>query len=289
MTELLEGLERKRQISNFEAERHKQSRDQLNEETKRWVETRDELNAKVRELIDEASKHRENRDKLNSNVKEAKALRDEWNKKVSEMNESVMQLKKETMPRNGPPISKLKKELKALEFKQMTSVLTTDKERELIDLLSEKQSEIRERENYLEQNAEIKDAVKNLREARENAEEHHKQVGVLAEQAQAEHDIMIELYENADELRKRADEAQEKFIESKLKADEEHRKHIENIRQVHDYDKIIAGLRQKVRKARKRKEETEAKKEAEEIFEKFRNGEKLSTEDIMTLQKSGYL
>jgi len=289
MTELLEDLEKKRQASNYEAEKHKQLRDQLNEETKKWVETRDELNAKVRELIEEASKHRETRDQLNAKVKEAKAQRDEWNKKVSDLNDAVMQLKKDNTPREGPPIKKLKKELKNLEFKQMTSVLSPEKERELIDILSEMQAQIKEREKSMEQNSEIKDAIKDLREARDEAEEYHKQVGVLAEQAQTEHDSMIDLYEKADEMRKQADEAQEKFIECKLKADEEHRKHIDNIRQVHDYDKIITGLRQKVRKARKKKEESDAKKEAEEIFDKFKSGEKLSTEDIMALQKSGYL
>ena len=37
------------------------------------------------------------------------------------------------------------------------------------------------------------------------------------------------------------------------------------------------------------KKETEAKKEAYEIYEKFKKGEKLSTEDIMILQKAGLL
>jgi len=58
---------------------------------------------------------------------------------------------------------------------------------------------------------------------------------------------------------------------------------------VHDYDKIITGLRQKARKARKKKDESVAMKEAEDIFDKFKKGEKLSTEDLMVLQKSGYL
>jgi uncharacterized coiled-coil DUF342 family protein len=58
---------------------------------------------------------------------------------------------------------------------------------------------------------------------------------------------------------------------------------------VHDYDKIIAGMRQKARKAKKKDDEASAKEEAEKIFEKFKAGEKLSTEDLMALQKSGYL
>jgi len=289
MTELLEDLEQKRQASNFDAEKHRQTRDRLNEETRKWVETRDKFNANVRELIEEASKHREKRDALNVKVRESKASRDEWNKKVNDLNESVIQLKKANMPKDVPPLKKLKKELKNLEFKQMTSVLSTDKEKELIELLSDMQAKIKEREKLMEQNTDIKDAIGELREARDKAEEHHKTVSVLAEQAQTEHDTMIDLYEKADEFRKQADEAQEKFIESKLNADEEHRKHIENIRQVHDFDKIITGLRQKVRKAKKKKEESDAKREAGEIFDKFKSGEKLSTEDIMALQKSGYL
>jgi uncharacterized coiled-coil DUF342 family protein len=31
------------------------------------------------------------------------------------------------------------------------------------------------------------------------------------------------------------------------------------------------------------------KRQAEMIFDRFKRGEKLSTEDLMTLQKSGYL
>ena len=35
--------------------------------------------------------------------------------------------------------------------------------------------------------------------------------------------------------------------------------------------------------------ETNSKKAADDIFARFKNGEKLSTEDLMALQKSGYL
>jgi uncharacterized coiled-coil DUF342 family protein len=61
------------------------------------------------------------------------------------------------------------------------------------------------------------------------------------------------------------------------------------VRQVHDFDKIIAGLRQKKARARADEAETSAKKEAEDIYERFKAGEKLSTEDLMFLQKAGYL
>ena len=112
MTELLEELEQKRQLHNVEAEKHRRIRDELNEKTREWVEKRDALNAKVRELVDQAAKHREVRDEMNAKVREAKDNRDHWNKIVNELNEKAGKVKKENLPKSGPPISRLKKDLK---------------------------------------------------------------------------------------------------------------------------------------------------------------------------------
>jgi uncharacterized coiled-coil DUF342 family protein len=289
MTELIPDLEEKRARHNADAERHKRDRDDLNEKTKQWAEKRDELNARVRDLIDKANEKRELRDKLNAEVREAKAKRDEWNRKYNELSDKAMTLRREKMPKSGLSIRKFKAELRALEKKHMTTVLSVDKERALVEEISSLSAKIQAMEREIEQFTEVKQAEKDAREAKDNAESFHHKVSELAEKAQIEHDAMLKLYEQADELRKEADAAQEEFIKTKLAADEEHREHIEHIRQVHDFDKLIAGIRDKTRKARKEKDETSAKKEAEEIFEKFRSGEKLSTEDIMVLQKSGYM
>jgi uncharacterized coiled-coil DUF342 family protein len=200
-----------------------------------------------------------------------------------------MVLRREKMPKSGLSIRKYKAELRALEKKHMTSVLSTEKEKALMKEMSMLDAKIKEMEREIEQFEEVKQAEKDAREAKDNAESFHKQVSELAEKAQSEHDSMLKLYEEADTLRKEADGAQDKFIEAKLAADEEHREHIEHIRQVHDFDKIISGIRDKGKKSRRDKDDTSVKKEAEEIFEKFKSGEKLSTDDIMILQKSGYM
>lgn len=288
-TELIPELEERRARHNADAERHKRLRDELNEKTREWADRRDMLNSQVRKLIDEANARREMRDKLNSQVREVKASRDEWNRKSNELGDKVINLKRERMPRSGISIKKYKAELRALEKRHMTSVLTTEKERALVEEIGELSSKIRAMEKEMEQFTEVKDAERDAREAKEKAETFHRQVAEFAEKAQAEHDAMLKLYEEADKLRKEADDAQEKFIEAKLTADEEHREHIEHIRQVHDFDKLISGIRDKARRAKKEKDDDSAKRESEEIFDKFKSGEKLSTEDIMILQKSGYM
>jgi uncharacterized coiled-coil DUF342 family protein len=289
MPEIVDELEEKRNSLNIKAEKYKAKREKFNAETKKLAGLRDSLNDKVKNLIREASEHRKQRDEINVRVKEAKTVREQLNREYNTISEEVNRMKKEKLPKDGVPLGKLRAELKKIEFKQMTSVLTSDKERELVEMLSQLQGQIREREMVLEMNAEIQVAVKKLKESKENAEEQHKLVSTLADQAQREHESMVKLFEESDQLRREADNAQEKFIEAKLKADEQHKNHILYIKQVRELDKIIAGLRRKKRKAKQSKSKTQAKKEATEIYEKFKSGEKLSTEDLMQLQKAGYL
>ena len=287
---MLDELELKRERENQEAERHRRRRDELNDKTREWVEKRDALNAQVRALVDEATQHRILRDELNAQVKAAKEERDKFNRRVNELQDGLSDLKRRKLPRGAVPLGKLQQELKRLEFRQMTSVLSVDKERALIEEIQRLQAEVKKLEKSLEENEDVRTMKDELRSARDRAEDAHKRVSELAEQAQAEHDRMTALYEQSDELRRQADHAQEEFIKTKMLADEEHRKHIEHIRQVHDYDKIIHGIWMKSRGVTEEvAEEVDAKREAELIFERFKKGEKLSTEDLLTLQKSGYL
>src|SRR4030066_195014 len=287
--ELIGDLEEKRARHNTDAERHKKRGDELNDKTKEWAEKRDDLNSQVRKFIDEANARRDMRDKLNTEVREAKAQRDEWNHKFNDLSSKVMALRREKMPKSGLSLRKFKAELRALEKKHLTSVLSTDKERVLVEQISELSGRIKSMEKEIEQFSEVKQAEKDAHEAKDNAENFHRKVSELAEKAQIEHDSMLKLYDEADKHRKEADAAQEEFIKTKLAAGEEQREHNEHTRAGQDFDKIISGIRDRTRKARKEKADTSAKKEADEIFQKFRSGEELSTEDIMVLQKSGYM
>jgi len=293
--ELVEELNEKRERYNAEAEKHRHHRDKLNEQTREWVRKRDELNAQARDFIDAASAHKIRRNELNQEVRDIKVQRDLWNRKVNETAEALAKKKREKEPLKGPPIRVLKKKLKELELKQQTSVLKPSEEKELIDQMRQLNGEIKEKEKDLEGDDEIKTLLAEATEAREKAEYYHAKVEELAVQSQKEHDDMMELYDKSDAVRKEADKAQENFIKCKVQADEEHQKHIEMIKQVHDYDKMLSGIRHRDSTGEpgtemptmiERKSDRD---EAKEIYERFRKGEKLSTEDIMLLQNSGYL
>ena len=216
------------QIESEEALHLKGSRDDLNKQTKEWVAKRDALNAQVRELVEEAGKHRTSRDELNQKVRESKALRDEANQKVSQLTEEYHAMKKDqpAPDKNQPSVRQLKKEFADLENRQQTQVLKKKEEEALVKRLKEINEQIAEIEKTQEQSGDIREKSGELRAAKEEAERCHKLVSEYAEKAQAEHDAMIQLYEQADALRKQADEAQAKFIECKKAADEEHNRYI---------------------------------------------------------------
>ncbi|MBP5685215.1 MAG: phosphoserine phosphatase, partial [Candidatus Methanomethylophilaceae archaeon] len=233
---------------------------------------------------------REERDSYNQKVRETKELRDEWNQKVTALKEQLAPYRTEkTEEKDQVPLKQLKKQLQDLEYMQQTMPLGKDKENGIVKQISVLAKQIEEREKTYEQNDEMQGLVAQLREAKAQAETYHHQVSEYAEQAQAAHDRMIGYYEQADKLRKEADAAQAKFIECKQAADEEHKKHIEQIKSVHEMDKDAAAFKNKKNSVKKKKVDESGKKEAKEIFERFKAGEKLSTEDLMALQKSGYL
>jgi len=273
------------------AEKRRQRRDELNNEAKRWAQERDKYNLQVRKLVEQARSHKATRDQLNEQVQECKDKRHELNQLAQEKRLAVSELKRANISggRHGPPVHKLKKELQELEFKQMTSELTTEKERDLVKKLSEIQDQIASRENQLRSDPDVAAAIEAASEAKKAAQEQHKLIRGLVTQAQAEHQSMTGFYRQIDELRKEADKFQELFVKTKKTADEAHFSYIEQVKQIHDLDKLIQSKRRRSFSSVSDKSKARSKAEADELFARFMTGEKLSTEQLMTIQKAGLL
>jgi phosphoserine phosphatase len=285
LTDATDDLEKKRAESNARADEFRARRDRLNAEARATAEERaaivDELHAKSGEAQD----HRRHRDQLNDQVREEKKLREEWNRKLQELGDRVQEMRRARTPRPGAvPVWRLRKELKELEFRHMTTALTPDQEKRLIEEMKRLEAAIRDQDAELRQDPEVEQAMRAFAEARDEAEKHHAAVGQFAVDAQAEHEAMVQLYESVDELRRRADEVQAKLIEVKTAADEAHRSHIAAIEEVRDIEKLLYAARGG--RAPPSWADAEPPKE-EDFLARLKKGEKVSTEDLLELQKSG--
>jgi uncharacterized coiled-coil DUF342 family protein len=285
LADAIAELEHKRAECNLRADAHRADRDRLNTESRNLADKRgatlDELHAKS----SEAQEHRHHRDDLNEQVREAKRQREESNRRLQELTDRLELLRRSRPPRQGAvPVWRLRKELRELEFRHMTSALTADQEKRLIGEMQRLELAIREQDDQFRKDPEIDGVLKELGVVRTDAERHHVAVGELAEAAQREHEAMVTLYMSVDELRRQADEVQAKLIEVKASADEQHRAHIAAIEEVRDIEKMLYAARGG--RAPVSFGEAEPARE-EDFLARLKKGEKVSTEDLLDLQKSG--
>jgi phosphoserine phosphatase len=285
VTEATEELERKRAESNVRADEARASRDRLNAEARTAAEERARILDELHDKSSEAQEHRRHRDQLNNQVREEKRLREEWNHKLQELGDRVQELKRTRTPRPGSvPVWRLRKELKELEFRHMTTALNGEQEKRLIEEMKRLEAAIREQDDQLRRDPEVEQTLKAFAEARAEAEKHHTAVGQFAEEAQRAHEAMVRLYESVDELRRQADEVQAKLLEVKGQADDAHRAHIAAIEEVRDIEKMLYAARGG--RAPTAWGEAEPPRE-EDFLARLKKGEKVSTEDLLELQKSG--
>lgn len=282
-------LEKQREELQRKANLARANRDKLNGEARSWAEKRDELNAKVREFVGQANDHRRRRDELNEQVQRHKKLRDEAQLKANEWGAKADLLRKQRMPQGLGQLAMLRKEIKRLEFDHQTKVLTPGKEKALIEEISKLQKRLKEKEDTIKKDPELREAVENADRLRDQAEKMHQKVAEMAEKAQVEHDSMVKLFANSDDVRKNADDLQAKFVEIKVQADAVHKEYIDSVNRIHEIETQINEMLHKDTEQRKAAETSSSLRKADEIFEKFKRGEKLSTEDLMTLQKAGLL
>jgi len=100
---------------------------------------------------------------------------------------------------------------------------------------------------------------------------------------------MIECFREADKVRAEADAQHKEFVKAQETADEFHKQFLKLQKEIRDFDKVIVGLKKKAKTEKESKDKVEYKKQAEDVFAQFKAGEKLNTEDLLLLQRSGFL
>jgi uncharacterized coiled-coil DUF342 family protein len=290
---LNDDLVAKRKTLLEESEEHKTRRNELNAQASQFARERNELNAATRQYVDDAQKNKELRDQYNNDVQTLKEQRNELNDKANTLFEEIDALRGETgsgaaaaSHEKKTSVKDIMRQIEALEERQQTEVMSTDKERELVDKIKQLRAEAKEQEVEHEQNREVRGRLSEAREFRKQASSLHADVTEKAELAQKHHDLMVECYRKADKSREGADAKHKEFVAAQESADSEHKSFLDCQKNLRDYDKVLTGMRTKQKKVRAVKENKSARKEAENIFNAFKSGEKLTTEDLLKLQRS---
>jgi phosphoserine phosphatase len=246
-------------------------RDQLNDEAKKLRQIRDDFNAQIRGNLDNALKYRDERDQVNKEVKKYKKLRDEAHQAYKKMEWTSG--RREAV--------QVEDEIKRLEKTIETRVLDIRKENELV----KKVTDLRKKLQGMQEDEESRSEALKLKEV---SETHHAKVVELSDQAQETHEKMLEYFRKIDDIRSQADEAHQNYIKTKEKANKVHEEVKATFGKIRKANKGMDRVKAKERSIEDeivRKKNSEEKEKAEEIYRKFREGKKVSTEELMLLQK----
>ena len=104
------------------------------------------------------------------------------------------------------------------------------------------------------------------------------------------HEEMLKYFRKTDDIRTAADEAHKNFVEARRNASAKHEEFKEILSEIHIINKKLGSNKPKRRKSDNKQssggnKNREERQRAQEIFEKFKQGGKVSTEEILLLQK----
>jgi uncharacterized coiled-coil DUF342 family protein len=289
MSDSIEDLIKSKDEFQKNANELKDKRNQLHDKSKKLADERDTLNSSIRDIRNRISDHKKNRDELNERVRHAKEQRNKLNKSYNESKKQIEAIERERSSAAGSNINILRKQLRSLENEQMTTAMSPKKEKKIIEVISVIHAKIKEAEDQLNKDPKLKKAMEEEKIIKQKAEKQHDLVEKLATRAQEEHESMMNLIKQLDNQVKKVNSIQETIVMTKIEADRVHKEFIECVDKIHDLEREVSSTQEKKRKTKKAAELTTAQKEADEIFERFKRGEKLSTEDLMALQKAGLI
>lgn len=248
-----------------------QDRDKLNEEARTHKQLRDDLNSSIKENLDKALNYRQERDKINQDVKKYKKLRDEANQELKKMEWSS----------GRRDIMNIQDEIKRLDKTIETKVLDIRKENELVKKVTDLQKKL---QTMQEDEKTRKESI----ELRERSESYHAKVVELSDQAQETHEQMLVYFQRIDEIRAKADEAHAQFIATREKASEKHDEVKAVLKEIRSKNKSLDKVKAKERYKEDKiteKKNIQEKEKAEEVYRKFLEGKKLSTDELLMLQR----
>ena len=273
LADTMEGVRKQKDEKEAEISKVADEREEFNKIAKEQRKIRDELNASLKENLNKAIEFRNERNEINKEVEAAKKARNEANNKIKSLEWSSGKRDK----------IKIENEIKKIDKIIETRVLDIKKENQLVKNANDLRKQLME----IHEDESVKTEAQELKKV---SEEEHEKVIALSEKAQEAHEEMLTYFRKTDDIRTAADEAHKKFIEARKNASAKHEEFKAILSDIHVINKKLGSNKPKKRRsdnkggsgANKNREE---KERAEEIFAKFKQGGKVSTEEILLLQK----
>ena len=264
----------------------REDRDNWNGKVKKYLTERNEINRQVKELITEVQNQKVIRDEANSKVKELKIIRAERSAVLKQLRGELQEKKPAEQPKKQEKKEKTRNErVIRSDIDKMDMKFNhghfDGKERNFERQMKKLYQELKDIKANKVVNI-FSDLESNIRKAAKSQEEAHKLVEEAVHIAQESHDLMIELSEEVDRLRAKANLSQEGVIRSKREADLLHNKYVVSLRSIHSIQDLFKAMDAKERNV----DDDGTRLEVTDLMSRLMAGDTLSTDELMALQRN---
>ena len=285
--ELVEELNKHR----VEVSKLRNSLNEIDREKELWFKKKEELSKNIRGSIQKIKDNKAKRDDLTRQVKELKPKRDGINRDIASKSAELDKLKKEGSElaksidiKDSP--SRIKQQMEKLEFKIETDTVSFEKEKELMKKIKELKKDYDKVSILEESNKKVSEVLDIFRRMKKEANEAHKLVQEKAKQSQALHEEILKFSAEIDKIKVDEEDAFKKFSELKKKFNEANSQLKEKLKVMNSLKSSLDKISSEKREKRREEQESFLKSKEEEVNQKIKRREKLTTEDLLVFQKS---
>lgn len=266
---------------------------ELGSQKEHWYRQRGAIYKEIHDKALQLNDSKNKRDELTSTAKTTKEQRDTLNKKITEKIAELKQVeaeKEEVMKehniKGSPAVSPaiIKKEIERLEFYLETSVMSFEREKELMKKINELKKRYKETSKVSAVWKKMRMMADEIGQMKKEADLFYRKLRVEAGQSHEKHETLIETSKMIMDLRKKKYEAEMNFVEFKKQFKGVNAILKEEFKQLNEISEKLGTDKDEARKIKKAnvKRTLEEKKKA--VDEKLKTGKKLTTEDILAFQ-----
>ena len=205
-----------------------EKRNELNDQAREFADARNTLNDERRDLVEEIRELRDERDDIVKKMRRHKKVRNGYQDKAKALIEMRKGKRKGIHKNLDRDIEGLRAEVKMIELKQQTTVLTIEEENVLLKNLKKQYEEVKRLESVLgEQDAilsEVKDVDEKITLLFKMADEEHEKVVTLSKQSQEVHDRVTLMGKSITHLIAEANKNHDSYVKIKERANSYHEK-----------------------------------------------------------------
>jgi uncharacterized coiled-coil DUF342 family protein len=269
----------------------KENLNNIDEEKEAAFSEKETISKDISKIIKEVQAVKQQRNNFTKDVKDLKLKRDTLNAQVAHKIKDIKSMDNERKDiarkhniQEDP--SRIKAQIEQLEQKFETDVFSFEKEKELMKIIKTLKKKYKESNVVSDVWDKLHVMSKDIDVVKKDSHDVHSQIQQKARESQQKHEEMLVLSKQIDELKVREEAAYKKFFEQKQKFNEVNTKLKEKLMGLNQISEEVNAFKNKNKIDRQRAQDDMLKSMEDMVQEKIRHGEKLTTEDLLILQKA---